>query len=59
MNGHANHFFGLNRRDFLRLGTAGAAAAALTGVGVLAAGADAPAPAATKLPRRRYGRTGL
>jgi predicted aldo/keto reductase-like oxidoreductase len=59
MNGHANHFFGLNRRDFLRLGTAGAAAAALTGVGGLAAGADAPAPAATKLPRRRYGRTGL
>jgi len=49
---------GLNRRNFLRVGAAGTTALALNGLGTL------PAPAAesavpAKLPRRRYGRTGL
>jgi hypothetical protein len=59
MNNHANHLHGLNRRDFIRLGAAGATAAALTSLGGLAAGADSATAAPAKLPRRRYGRTGL
>lgn len=47
---------GLTRRDFIRVGTTGATALALTGLGALHA-ADAEPPA--RLPRRRYGRTGL
>ena len=48
---------GLNRRDFLRAGAAGATGIALTGVGALKArAADGEIG---QLPRRRYGRTGL
>ncbi len=48
---------GLNRRDFLRAGAAGATGIALTGVGALKArAADGDIG---QLPRRRYGRTGL
>jgi predicted aldo/keto reductase-like oxidoreductase len=49
-----HHF---TRRDFIRLGAASATAMAVGGIDALAAGA--PAGAAAKLPRRRYGRTGL
>lgn len=44
----------LNRRDFIRIGTAGVA---LAGLGTWKTSAAEPAD--TKLPRRRYGRTGL
>ena len=48
---------GLNRRDFLRAGAAGATGIALTGVGAWKArAADGEIG---QLPRRRYGRTGL
>ena len=45
----------LSRRDFIRVGAVGAAAASLTGLPALAA----EKPALGKVPRRRYGRTGL
>lgn len=63
---------GLNRRDFIKLGSTSAAGVALAGVGALDASAQqTPAPAAGqqpaaappqitgKLPTRLYGRTGL
>lgn len=46
---------GLTRRDFLKVGATGVALAGIGAISVSAA--DAPAP--LKLPRRRYGRTGL
>src|SRR3954452_19317909 len=45
----------LSRRDMMRLGATGVAAASLAGLPVMAD----DKPAADKLPRRRYGRTGL
>ncbi|WP_422931820.1 aldo/keto reductase [Singulisphaera sp. PoT] len=45
----------LSRRDMMRLGATGVAAAGMTGLPVLADEKGAP----DKLPRRRYGRTGL
>jgi len=53
---------GLNRRDFLRIGSTGAAGVAMGGLGALNASAQQPPQLqvpAGKLPRRRYGRTGL
>jgi len=47
---------GLTRRDFIRVGAAGAA---LAGLGGLPADAFAAGDDIGKLPRRRYGRTGL
>lgn len=48
---------GLTRRDFIRAGAAGATGIALTGLGgVTASAAD---QSIGKLPRRRYGKTGL
>jgi len=58
MNDHPLENKGLNRRDFIRVGATGATGLALGGLGALkAVAADAGAP--LKLPRRRYGRTGL
>lgn len=48
----------LTRRDFIRAGAAGATGLALTGLGGLNASAQ-ESPTLGKLPRRRYGRTGL
>jgi len=48
---------GLNRRDFLRLGSTGAAGLALGGLGT--SSALAQAATSPKLPLRRYGKTGL
>src|SRR5262245_4778280 len=45
----------LSRRDVMRIGAAGVAAAGLAGLPVLADDEAAPG----KLPKRRYGRTGL
>ena len=59
MNQKQQHFHGLSRRDFLKVGAAGTTGVALTGLGALSARADAASPASGKLPRRRYGRTGL
>ncbi|MGA2245140.1 MAG: aldo/keto reductase [Verrucomicrobiota bacterium] len=59
MQDQTNPFHGFNRRDFIRLGAAGTTGVALTGLGGLAANAETAAPATGKLPRRRYGRTGL
>ena len=53
-NSHAKE--GLTRRDFIRVGTTGTAGIALAGMGALSASA---AEAPGRLPRRRYGRTGL
>jgi NAD-dependent dihydropyrimidine dehydrogenase PreA subunit len=57
---------GLNRRDFLRLGSTGAAGMAITGLAALnASGQQMPGapdtiqPPSGKLPTRRYGKTGL
>jgi predicted aldo/keto reductase-like oxidoreductase len=50
---------GLTRRDFIRVGTTGATAVALAGLGGLANTARAETGDIGKLPRRRYGRTGL
>ena len=47
---------GLNRRDFIRVGATGATGIALSGLGALNVSA---AETIGKLPRRRYGRTGL
>jgi len=49
----------LNRRDFIRVGTAGATGIAPAAFDGLAAPAQSSAGPAAKLPRRRYGRTGL
>ena len=48
---------GLSRREFIRIGAAGGAAYA--GLGALGANALAETTPSTKLPTRRYGRTGL
>jgi len=48
---------GLSRREFIRIGAAGGAAYA--GLGALGANALADTAPPTKLPTRRYGRTGL
>ncbi len=53
-NPHAKE--GLTRRDFIRVGTTGTAGIALAGMGALSASAAEPLG---RLPRRRYGRTGL
>ena len=56
MNHNSPQNDGLSRRDFIKLGATGAAGVALTGMGALnAAAAETP----ERLPRRRYGRTGL
>jgi len=47
---------GLTRRDFIKVGATGVA---LAGLGALPVSAADAAPAPLKLPRRRYGRTGL
>ena len=59
MNQHPNHSHRLTRRDFLRVGAAGATGVVLADLGGLAASAQAGTTATAKLPRRRYGRTGL
>jgi len=59
MNQNTNHAHRLSRRDFIKTGAAGATGIALAGLGGLAANAQAGTIAAAKLPRRRYGRTGL
>lgn len=51
-----NNTNGLTRRDFIRVGAAGATGLALSPLGALTASA---AESPGKLPRRRYGRTGL
>jgi predicted aldo/keto reductase-like oxidoreductase len=48
---------GLTRREFIRVGATGAAGVALAGLGGFAANAQPDGMG--KLPRRRYGRTGL
>jgi predicted aldo/keto reductase-like oxidoreductase len=50
---------GLNRRDFIRAGATGAAGLALAGLGAFNVLGAEPAGSPPKLPRRRYGRTGL
>src|SRR5208283_5545783 len=50
---------GFTRREFIRVGTAGATGVALAGLGGLASNARAETATTSKLPRRRYGRTGL
>jgi predicted aldo/keto reductase-like oxidoreductase len=52
-----NHIHGLTRRDFIRVGAAGTVG--MAALGSLAADTPSPTPAPAKLPRRRYGRTGL
>ena len=59
MSSDSHRFDGLTRREFIRVGAAGATGMALAGWNGLTARAEASAPAAGKLPRRRYGRTGL
>jgi predicted aldo/keto reductase-like oxidoreductase len=59
MKNHDYFDKGLNRRDFLRAGTAGATGLALAGLGALNLAAADPAAPLAKLPLRRYGRTGL
>ena len=49
----------LSRRNFIRVGTAGAAGVALAGLGTLRSSAGDAQTSPLKLPRRRYGRTGL
>jgi len=59
MQDNPNHFNELSRREFIRVGAAGATGVALAGFGGLASQAHAETDATAKLPRRRYGRTGL
>lgn len=59
MNQDHDHALRLTRRDFIKTGAAGTAGVALAGLGGLAANAQAGPAATAKLPRRRYGRTGL
>jgi predicted aldo/keto reductase-like oxidoreductase len=56
MNDEPKEANGLTRRDFIRVGATGATTIALAGMSVLKASA---AEAVGRLPRRRYGRTGL
>lgn len=55
----SQHHHGLTRRDFIRTSATGATALALGGLGGLPAAAAENTAAPAKLPRRRYGRTGL
>src|SRR5208282_3644040 len=56
MNDDSKETNGLTRRDFIRVGATGVTGMALSGLGTLTvSGADNPG----RLPRRRYGRTGL
>ena len=57
MNDDTREPNGLSRRNFIRVGAAGATGIALTGLGASTASADDPEKG--MLPRRRYGRTGL
>jgi hypothetical protein len=59
MNNNKQAQSGLTRRDFIRVGTAGATGMALTSLGGLPTRAFAASDGIGKLPRRRYGRTGL
>ena len=59
MNSNFPDLPNLTRRNFIRLGAAGTAGLAVAGVDALAADAPANSAATPKLPRRRYGRTGL
>ena len=59
MHDHHQENKGLNRRDFLRVGATGATGLAMAGLGAFNLSAADPAAAPAKLPRRRYGRTGL
>ncbi|HTY88157.1 MAG TPA: aldo/keto reductase [Candidatus Acidoferrum sp.] len=59
MKDNPNHINELTRREFIRVGAAGATGVALAGLGGLASSARAETGAPAKLPRRRYGRTGL
>ncbi len=59
MKDNTNNFNELTRREFIRVGAAGATGVALAGLGGLAAQAQTQTNATGKLPRRRYGRTGL
>ena len=56
MNDEPKEANGLTRRDFIRVGATGATTIALAGLSALKASA---AEAGGRLPRRRYGRTGL
>jgi predicted aldo/keto reductase-like oxidoreductase len=56
MNNNHHDTKRLTRRDFIRVGATGATALALTGMGGLKLSAAESTP---RLPRRRYGRTGL
>jgi hypothetical protein len=56
MNNHHRETDGLTRRDFIRAGAIGATGIGLTGLGGLTAFGD---DTIGKLPRRRYGRTGM
>ena len=56
MNDEPEEANGLTRRDFIRVGATGATTIALAGMSALKASA---AEAVGRLPRRRYGRTGL
>ena len=56
MNDEPKEANGLTRRDFIRVGATGATTIALAGMSALKASA---AEAVGRLPRRRYGRTGL
>lgn len=59
MNDDPNNIAGLTRRDFIRVGASGATGIALAGLSGLANNARAETGTIGKLPRRRYGRTGL
>jgi predicted aldo/keto reductase-like oxidoreductase len=59
MNDNGKETNGLTRRDFLRVGATGATGLAMAGWGTFNVSAAESAGALPKLPRRRYGRTGL
>jgi uridine phosphorylase len=56
MKDHRKDKTEFTRRDFIRVGATGATGVALASLGALNVAAAAPV---AKLPRRRYGRTGL
>ena len=59
MNNEKQNLNGLTRRDFIKVSTTGAAGVALVGLGGLGTDVLAESGDIGKLPRRRYGRTGL